>query len=177
MLSRSFPLLLWLCVSVACTTSTPDQSSSTSTKVKIVWDPPMNITKEEVEQILGEASSVGTEQSYLQNEVKAYMVAYTALTKDTVTDRLGNIYYMIEQYPTLELAHREYDSIRKGNEHAEGFKLLSGVGDEAYFHSDQKNFLFLLMRKNLYLLRLKVNKITSNTNRDAFLTISENLVR
>lgn len=43
---------------------------------------------------------------------------------------------------------------------------------EAYFHRDGSNFLFVLVRKGTLLFRIKVNKITSLTSKEAFMEIS-----
>ena len=42
--------------------------------------------------------------------------------------------------------------------------MIHDLGDEAYFHSDGENFYFILVRKGLKMIRMKVNKITSNTS-------------
>jgi hypothetical protein len=43
-------------------------------------------------------------------------------------------------------------------------KTLNDRGDEAYFHSDNKNFYFVMVRNGAAVFNLKVNKITANTS-------------
>ena len=45
---------------------------------------------------------------------------------------------------------------------------LTDVGSEAYFHSDGENFLFVLIRNENFMIRMKVNKTTSHTDEAAF---------
>ena len=74
---------------------------------------------------------------------------------------------MMEEYPEATAAGKVYNSIMEANR-PNGINELQGLGDEAYFHSDNTNFLFILARKGNKMIRMKVNKITSNTSREAF---------
>lgn len=70
---------------------------------------------------------------------------------------------MIEQYGTISSSKNACTSIKEANEKHEGVKVLDGLGDEAYFHSDGQNFYFVLLRKEKKMFRIKLNKITNKT--------------
>ena len=71
-------------------------------------------------------------------------------------------------------AVRFYTSIKKASEN-HGIKVLHDMGDEAYFHTDNQNFYFIMVRKGGNLFRMKVNKITKTTSLDAFYEIAKNI--
>jgi hypothetical protein len=118
-------------------------------------------------KILGESAEL-TDSTYSDTHgVIIFSLVYKALKKDAKSGKTGNIYYMLEQYDTLEAAERTYDFIRTANKD-HGIRDLEGVGEEAYFHSDNTNFYFILARKGNRMIRMKVNKTTGNTSLDEF---------
>lgn len=126
------------------------------------------LTEEEAERILGQPAHLSDSLTTISSDVLEYKSTYTADTVNQHDGKLGNLYFLVEEYAQLNAAKDSYASIKKSNEDHEGVKVLTGVGDEAYFHSDGDNFCFLLVRKGNKMFRMKVNKITSKTSIDDF---------
>lgn len=131
--------------------------------------------KADAEKILGEAAELTDSTHSDTHGVIIFSLAYKALKKEPKSGKTGNIYYMLEEYDTLESAKRTYDFIRTGNMH-NGINDLKEVGDEAYFHTDNTNFYFILARKGKRMIRMKVNKTTGNTSLDEFNRIARRIV-
>jgi hypothetical protein len=134
----------------------------------IDWKPEIILTLTDAERILGEEGHLDEAVSYLDGNTKVYISMYSSNKKDEKSGKTGTLYYMIEEYENIESARISYESIRASNEKAVGVVPLSGVGSEAYFHSDGENFLFVLIRNENFMIRLKVNQTTSNTDEAAF---------
>lgn len=113
--------------------------------------------------------------SAIHKNISQFNSTYTANSPDKKSGKTGNIYFMFEAYPDVASAHEAYSSIKKANEDHEGIETLTGYGDEAYFHSDNENFYFMLIRKDKSMIRLKVNKLTSKTSPKEFKAISKKI--
>ncbi len=129
---------------------------------------PRLLSLREAEQILGQRAHLSDSSHTAGVVILSWNLVYTADSADEKTGKTGNVYFMYEEYETIEDAQRTYADIKTGNEKHEGFKVLQGMGDEAYFHSDGENFMFILVRKGAKMLRMKVNKVTGKTSPDAF---------
>jgi len=71
---------------------------------------------------------------------------------------------MYEVYSEEVAAKNAYAGIYQSNSGHEGIEIVSGLGDEAYYHSDGENFYFFLVRKKEKMFRLKLNKVTSHSS-------------
>jgi hypothetical protein len=130
------------------------------------------LTQTDAEKILGEPAHI-TESS---NEgTTIYKSTYTANNADAPSGKTGNIYFMYEVHPDDAAAHKVYADIKTANE-KNGIKTLTGLGDEAYFHTDNTNFLFIMARKGTKMIRMKVNKTTSHTSADGFNEVAKDIV-
>ena len=130
-------------------------------------------TIEDAEKILGQ-SVYATERNISEGEGAAsYKSAYKANQPDAA-EKTGNVYYMLEVYSDADAAHKQYKDMKRSNQD-NGILLLDGLGDEAYFHSDNVNFYFILVRKGERMMRMKVNRITSYTSLDAFHAVAKNI--
>jgi hypothetical protein len=133
-------------------------------------------TLSDAEKILGEPAHLTDSVSATKGQwIYQFNSTYTANSADTKSGKTGNIYFMFEEYHGTVSAKEVYSSIKKSNEDHEGIETLTGYGDEAYFHTDNENFYFILVRKKNLLFRLKVNKITSKTSIEEFKTISKRI--
>ena len=121
----------------------------------------------DAEKILGERAHETERAAEIKDDTSFYRCTYMADIIDTKTGKTGAIYFMIEKYRNELAAQKNYSSIKAANEN-HGIKVLDKLGDEAYFHSDRKNFYFILVRKGKKMFRIKVNKITSHTSLDEF---------
>ncbi|HLF64274.1 MAG TPA: hypothetical protein VI603_11000 [Saprospiraceae bacterium] len=131
-------------------------------------DPQNFFTLANAEKILGQQAHLSDSASIVEAEVSTFKCSFTANAEDEKTGKTGNIYLMLEQYAQVSSAQKVYSSIKASNADHAGVKELHDLGDEAYFHSDGENFLFILARKGERLLRMKVNKITSTTSVSEF---------
>ncbi|HEY9840276.1 MAG: hypothetical protein ACAI44_18275 [Candidatus Sericytochromatia bacterium] len=139
------------------------------------WQPEVILTLAQAESILGEKARLSESAAYLQNAVRTYASTYQANSPDRASGKTGALYFMLEEYPDVAAATVGYAGIWDGNKAHEGIQQLADLGDQAYFHSDGSHFLFVLARKGRQMIRLKVNKITSQTSKDAFMDISRAL--
>ena len=149
-------------------TPTPNTTLLPSHAKTIDWKPKVILTLTDAERILGEEGHLDEAVSYLDGNTKVYSAKYSSNQQDEKSGKTGTLYFMIEEYENIEAARSSYESIRASNERAAGVVPLAGVGSEAYFHSDGENFLFVLIRNENFMIRMKVNKTTSHTDKAAF---------
>jgi hypothetical protein len=160
-------LMLILTSLLGCTTTQNTTLLPHNAKT-IDWKPKVILTLTDAERILGEEGHLDEAVSYLDGNTKVYSSKYSSNKQDEKSGKTGTLYFMIEEYESIESARSSYESIRASNERAAGVVPLSGVGSEAYFHSDGENFLFVLIRNENFMIRMKVNKTTSHTAEAAF---------
>lgn len=134
------------------------------------------LNNEEAKKIIGEACHLTEKRVDTFGRIWMQNYTYTANTKDPASGKTGNLYVVFEQYPDKESAHKIYADIKKSNED-HGIKTLDSLGDEAYFHTDNTNFYFIMVRKGKNMFRLKVNKTTAKTSRKVFMDISSALTQ
>jgi len=134
-------------------------------------------TKTDAEKILGEPAHLTDSASSVRQDTIEYRCTYTADTPDLKTGKRGNIYFMWDQYADTSIAKSLYSFFKKANETHEGVKVIHDLGDEAYFHSDGENFYFILVRKGLKMIRMKVDKITSNTSVAEFNRVARKIIK
>lgn len=132
-------------------------------------------THADAEKILGEPVHSTDSNVSRGNKVLIYKRTYSANDTDVVSNKLGALYVMLEGYVWVDSAKSRYSFVIEANR-PHGIEELTGVGDEAYFHSDGTNFLFIMARRGGILLTMKVNKITSKTSREAFMLVAKRIV-
>ena len=129
----------------------------------------------DAELILGERAFLSDSSSAIKKDTLEIKRAYTANSADSKTGKTGVIYFMIEEYSKESSAKGAYHFFKSANEKQEGVRTVNNMGDEAYFHSDGKNFYFILVRKGKIMFRMKVNKITSHTSLSGFNLVSKKM--
>ena len=129
----------------------------------------------DAELILGEKAYRSDSSSTIKKDTLEIKRAYTANSIDQKTGETGVIYFMIEEYNQEASAKKAYDFFKTANEKNEGIKIVHDMGDDAYFHSDGKNFYFILVRKGKKMFGIKVNKITSFTSLKEFNLVSKKI--
>lgn len=132
-------------------------------------------TLPDAQKILGEKSHLSDSSTAVKKDTLEIKNAFTADAIDPATGKTGVIYFMIEEYSQLSSAKNAYQFIKVANEKHEGVKVIQGMGDEAYYHSDGNNFYFYLVRKGRRMLRIKVNKITSHTSLKEFYRVAKKI--
>jgi len=152
----------------ACTTS----ESNNSTLYSITPSNALNLT--DAKRVLGE-NVHQTDSTWTKGNTITYLCSFTANGTDSTTNRNGVVYFLIEQYPSIEEAQKKYSDTKTANENHEGVKAVDGLGDEAYFHSDKENFYFIMVRKANVVFNMKVNKITGNTSLRKFTLVAKEI--
>jgi hypothetical protein len=122
------------------------------------------LTLADAEKIMGEQAKLTGNTFIKKGDTLEYKCDYTALSQDAITSKIGRLYFMYEIYGGVAAAANAYAAIYQDNSGHEGVEVVSGLGNDAYYHSDQTGFYFFLVRKNEKMFRLKLNKITSHSS-------------
>lgn len=126
------------------------------------------LTLPDAEKIMGEPASLTCNMFTKKGDTLEYKCEYTSRVKDPATDKTGKLYFMDEVYKNAAAAHDAYMVFYKLNSTHAGFEPVKGLGDEAYYHTDGKNFYFYLVRKDNRMFRMKLNKVTSHSSEEEF---------
>ena len=134
------------------------------------------LTQADAEKIMGEQATLTCNTFMKKGDTLEYKCDYTALSQDATTSKTGKLYFMYEIYGGAAAAANAYAGFYQANRRHEGVEVDSGLGDEAYYHSDQTGFYFFLVRKNEKLIRLKLNKVTSLSSVKEFKEATKRIV-
>lgn len=121
------------------------------------------LTHQEAERILGEPCQLNHDESSATNGNHQYKSVYWA-NSNNETSRKVALYFAFESFGNENDAQKVFEGLKTSNQNNAGFKNLQNLGNEAFFHSDSKNFYLIIARKNNEIVRLKVNKITPKTS-------------
>jgi|GEM_PF-1271465 len=182
-LARTLPFLMVSVMIATCSLSTkPGGDKSQAGSSEIIVDSPAAkksfpntkaiphshfLTLADAQKIMGEPAHLIDSTTTIGTDETSYQSAYQADEVDAKTQKTGAIYFILQGYNELSAAQKRYSSIKDANKD-HGIKELTGLGDEAYFHTDNENFYFIMVRKGINVFNIKVNKITSKTSLDAF---------
>lgn len=111
--------------------------------------------KADAERILGQAAQLTEDKKETSDNRIKRSLSYTALDKEEGTHRPINLHYTLTKYPDSVLARRAYNDILKSNTNLPGQSSLTGIGDEAWYHSDSENFSVIIVRKSDMLMLMK----------------------
>ena len=152
-------------------TSLPDQSCEIQPDSVAIA--PKLLTLSYAAKVMGEPTELTCNTFIKKGDTLEYKCDFTAISKDETTGKTGKLYFMYEIYASAAAAEIAYTSIYKANSGHEGVKIVSGIGDEAYYDSDGKNFYFYLVRKNEKMFRMKLNKVTSRSSEANFKEVTK----
>ena len=116
------------------------------------------LTLADAEKIMGEPAKLTGNSFIKKGDTLEYKCDYTALSQDAATGKTGKLYFMYEVYSEVAAAASAYAAIYQANNKHEGIKVVSGLGNEAYSHSDQTGFYFFLVRKSKKMQKKKFQK-------------------
>lgn len=133
---------------------------------------PVRLSLTEAEKIMGEAVRLNDSSSGYASGAYFYKCSYFGISTDSVTGRIGKLYYMYEEYDKESEAHNVYQGFKTANEKNSPLKDLS-FGDEGYYQGPPGPPPFILVRKGNKMLRLKVNKSTSHTSSEGFMDVAK----
>jgi hypothetical protein len=137
---------------------------------------PKLLTLTDAEKIMGGQVKLTCNTFIKKGDTLEYKCDYTAVSQDAKTTKTGKLYFMYEIYHDVAAAANAYDAIYKANSRHKGVEIVSGLGNEAYYHSDQTGFYFVLVRKNKKMFRLKLNKVTSHSSETAFKEVVRRII-
>jgi len=118
----------------------------------------------EAEKILGGRVELITNSWTFTADKTRFDCTYHVTQKDKKSGREINLFFTLEEDSSEEGAKRVYADIWNSNKDHRGIESLSGIGDEAYAHSDKSNFHFVMARKGKFTIRMKVNKAPETTS-------------
>jgi hypothetical protein len=121
-----------------------------------------DLTLAEASGILGEPCIQLEKTSTAENGGHQFRTSFVAESSDKVL-----LSYMFESYRDADTANDKYDEFYNENASMLGFNKLTDLGDEAFYHSDDKNFSLIIVRKDNEMIRIKVNKITTKYSQKA----------
>lgn len=111
-------------------------------------------THDNAMKVLG-GQSIGTDGGMTENaEGRSWKCTFTPKDGGESSPRL---FFMIMKSTSEEAAKSTFQIIRDSNKTHNGFEEWSGIADEAIVHSDAPNFHFVMVRKGLKTIRIKVN--------------------
>jgi hypothetical protein len=134
------------------------------------------LTLADAERIMGEQAKLTCNTFITKGDTMEYKCDYTSLLQDAKTSKTGKLFFMYEIYSGVAAAANAYAGIYQANNRHEGVEVVSGLGDEAYYHTDKTGFYFFLVRKNRKMFRLKLNKITSHSSAMEFKEVTRHIV-
>ena len=173
----SASILFLGCKQSATSGNKDEQASKPEANTKSQNNHTAFFTLADAERILGEPANLNDSSTNAEHNTGSINSAYMANAKEAGTGKTGNIYFMLENYASASAASGSYKHIKTMNDKNEGVQALQNLGDEAYFHSDGENFLFILVRKDAKMFRMKVNKITGKTSKEAFMQVANELAK
>ncbi len=132
--------------------------------------------KTDAERILGQAVKLTEDKNETKDMRTKRSLSYTALEKEPGTSRSVNLYYTLTKHPNLLQARNAYSDILKSNTNLPGQSALKGIGDEAWYHTDNENFSVIIVRKADLIMLMKVNKLTKNFSLEALKAVSKRIV-
>ena len=134
------------------------------------------LTIQEAERILGESCQLKESESSLKNGGHTYKSTYIANSSDEKSNNVVALHFIFESYGSEIDAKKTFDGFKVSNQASDGFELIGDLGNEAFFHTDKKNFYLIIARKGNEMIRLKVNKITAKTSLAELKTIANEVM-
>ncbi len=128
------------------------------------------VSQADAERILGGSAQLLESKSEKIDGLHRRMCTFRS-----IKERQSNLYYLIETYSDTTAANRAFDGIVKANRSMAGEELVDGIGDEAWRHSDRKNFSIIVFRKGRIMVRMKVNKLARSTSVVSFYEVARTI--
>ncbi len=130
-----------------------------------------NLTLAEASGILGEQAVQLEKNSTAEGGGHQFRTRFQASGNEQVF-----LYYQFENFENETAAKAKFDEFHAGNVSQSGFKDLSGLGHEAFFHTDDRNFSLIIARKGNEMIRLKVNKITNRYSKEKMEQVARDIL-
>lgn len=153
-------IVLFLLITFAFVLSLNCQMKTTDENVKAC----KYLSFAEAEKILGRQVELVTNSWTFTKDITKSDCKYRAIENDKTSGQTINLFFMLEENSDETEAKQIYANIWDSNKNHQGIEILSGLGDEAYAHSDKSNFHFVFVRKGKFTIRMKVNKAVETTS-------------
>ncbi len=134
------------------------------------------LTVQEAERILGEPCQLKEDKNSSENGGHTYKSTYVAKSSDEKSNKIVALNFIFESYGNEADAKKTFDAFKVSNQTADGFESMNNLGDDAFVHSDRKNFYLLIARKGNEMMRIKVNKITAKTSVTELKKVANDLI-
>jgi hypothetical protein len=134
------------------------------------------LTIQEAERIFGESCQLKESSNSVENGGHKYKSTYLANSSDEKQNKIVALNFMFESYGDEKDAKKTFETFKLSNEKSEGFEMMTNIGDEGFFHTDNKFFYLIIVRKGNELVRFKVNKITPKTSLIELKKVANDLV-
>ncbi|NOT75772.1 MAG: hypothetical protein HOP08_12670 [Cyclobacteriaceae bacterium] len=154
--------LLW--VSISCRKSSASGNKNISAILVSSESSNKCINQSDAESILGENAKLTENISEKKDGISEYKCTYTASSKDAKSNRIGVLFYMLEEFKDTVSAHKKFTEIISINNGMAGQEKIDVGADEGWLHSDAENFHLIMFRVGKKIARLKVNKVTNLTS-------------
>jgi hypothetical protein len=122
------------------------------------------VSIKDAEKILGQPAQISADSSETTNHIIKFRCTFTASQQQPHRDKESNLYYLLEEYPSINAAATAFKFIVSENEGMPGLYTLPGLGDEAIIQTDNSNYELIMVRKSDKMIRMKVNKLTPTTS-------------
>ncbi len=134
------------------------------------------LTKADAEKIMGEPVTLTEEKKEVKDGIIKNSSTYSALHKTSTNSPIA-LYTNFQEFKDADLAKKAYTAITKSNAQMTGHSSVSGIGDQAWYHTDGVNFGLIMVRKNEKLLIIKVSKTTKTFSRDELMSVCKRLMK
>lgn len=130
----------------------------------------------DAERILGERVKLVDRSSEQRDGRSKVVLTYTGLSTDTVEHGRVNLYYVFEEFADTASARKNYAGLITQNRLIDGLTELKGIGDDAFLHTDSRNFALVISRKGRIVVRIKVNRLTPRASVDQLRNVARRIV-
>lgn len=130
----------------------------------------------DAERILGESVKLVDRSSEKRDGRSKVTLSYTGLSTDTVEHGRAHLYYVFEEFADTASARKNYAGLLTQNRLMDGLRELKDVGDDAFLHTDNRNFALIIARKGRIEVRIKVNRLTPRASVDELRKIVRRIV-
>lgn len=151
-------LVVWLFIHFSQTTYIGHKQVGNDTIIPVTL-----FAKPEADKILGAPTHLTDSVQKKETTSSSYLCGYKADKEDAKTGKTGVVYFLFEEYNSLDSATKRLSDVYLSNR-ANGMVKMNNLGDEAVYHTDNENFDLVMVRKGRYVFNIKINKRTSTSS-------------
>ncbi len=130
----------------------------------------------EARKVMGEDVRITEDKDSVASGYFRHKYTFSTLRVLNATGQPSNLFYVYEQYANIKEAEKVCEDVRMTNQGLSGFEKVKGLGDEALYHTDARNFRIIIARKGNKIIRMKVNKITEKTSHESLRSVAAEVI-